>query len=245
VTAIDILKKSYASVVRLLPERAAGRIDLLRPSYWTSGFGPMNGQAFRQQMVRQIMRRITFDEVLETGSYRGTTTVFLAHVGGVPVRSVEFVRRYHEFATVRTAQYEQVSVERGDSRAFLRSWMGEPGVDERTVFAYLDAHWEKELPLTEELEAILSSGAQAVILIDDFQVPDDPGYGYDDYGPGMALTLDLIPEVMRSEWTMFYPRASSAEETGAKRGSIVIASPSLATQLAGADALRGAPSTSS
>ena len=34
-------------------------------------------------------------------------------------------------------------------------------------------------------------------MIDDFQVPDDPGYAYDDYGPGKALTPDLVDPACR------------------------------------------------
>jgi len=34
-------------------------------------------------------------------------------------------------------------------------------------------------------------------MIDDFQVLDDPGYAYDDYGPGKALTPDLVDPACR------------------------------------------------
>ena len=60
-----------------------------------------------------------------------------------------------------------------------------------TLF-YLDAHWHEYLPLRDELEIALGQFANAVVLIDDFQVPDDPGYGFDDYGPGKTLNLEYL-----------------------------------------------------
>ena len=68
-----------------------------------------------------------------------------------------------------------------------------------------------------------------VILIDDFQVPDNSGYQYDDYGPGKALTMEyLSPVVDRHGLSVYFSKASSADETGKKRGYCVVASPALA-----------------
>jgi hypothetical protein len=66
----------------------------------------------------------------------------------------------------------------------------------RTILFYLDAHWNDDLPLEEELELIFSVHPHAVVMIDDFQVPDDPGYQFDEYGPGKALTPALITPVV-------------------------------------------------
>lgn len=65
------------------------------------------------------------------------------------------------------------------------------------LFAYLDAHWGEDLPLAEKLEIVFSWDSDAIVMIDDFQVPDDPGYAYDDYGPGKALTPDLVDPACR------------------------------------------------
>ena len=66
-----------------------------------------------------------------------------------------------------------------------------------TLF-YLDAHWNDHLPLREEVELALKHFAKAVLIIDDFAVPDDPGYAFDDYGPGKALTLDYLARAERA-----------------------------------------------
>ena len=96
-----------------------------------------------------------------------------------------------------------------------------------SVFAYLDAHWEEDLPLAQELEIIASNWSHAVVMIDDFRVPGDEGYGYDDYGPGKALTADYLPFGALTDWSILYPLAASEEETGARRGCCVLASPAM------------------
>jgi hypothetical protein len=55
------------------------------------------------------------------------------------------------------------------------------------VFFHLDAHWEGDLPLQEEIEIILGRFPNFLIMIDDFRVPGDSGYGFDDYGRGKML----------------------------------------------------------
>jgi hypothetical protein len=57
-------------------------------------------------------------------------------------------------------------------------------------------------------------------MIDDFEVPGDPGFGYDDYGSEKALNQKYIapPHGL----TIFYPSAPSREETGRWRGCAVL-----------------------
>ena len=68
-------------------------------------------------------------------------------------------------------------------------------------------------------------------MIDDFKVPNDPGYIYDNYGPERALTETILPEEPLRGWTVFYPAVPSNEETGARRGSCVLISPLLAPKI--------------
>lgn len=212
-----------------LPASTAARIDGLLPVV----VRPMNGQEQRQRIVRSLAKDVRFDRVIETGTYRGGTTKFLADTFGVPVTSVEAVARYHVYARNRLAGDRRIRLTQGDTRAFLRKqadreeWrtqgMHSPP---QTVFFYLDAHWEHDLPLADELRIIAATWSRVVVMIDDFQVPDDPGYGYDDYGPGKALTEGYLPDEVAS-WQRLYPTAPSDEETGARRGCVVLVSPAV------------------
>jgi predicted O-methyltransferase YrrM len=214
----------YQDVTDLLPPATAARIDLLRPSLRRSWGGPLNGQDRRRALVRSIARCVDVDVVIETGTYRGTSTEFFSAVFGVPVETVEANPRFYEYSRHRLAHEPSVSVSLGDSREFLRRIAARQS--DKTPFIYLDAHWEADLPLREELEIIRAGWTQGVVMIDDFAVPADPGYGFDDYGPGKSLTQDYLPAM--PGWSLFYPTAPSAEETGKKRGCGVLLSSSLA-----------------
>ncbi|MGY1805876.1 hypothetical protein ACI8AF_00735 [Blastococcus sp. SYSU D00669] len=218
-----MLKRSVLWVIDRLPAEMAGQVDLLRPGLRVSWGGPLNGQRQRRAIVRGLARTVDFELVLETGTYRGTSTEFFSAVFGAPVQTVEIDPRFFAYSRRRLAFDPTITVSQGDSRPFLRRLAASHGG--QTTFIYLDAHWEEDLPLREELEIIRDGWSRAVVMIDDFAVPDDPGYEYDDYGPGKALTALYLPEM--PGWRLLYPSAVSSDETGAKRGCAVLVSPGL------------------
>jgi hypothetical protein len=211
-------------LTRYLPPEVVGRIDLLRPSLRTVWGGPLNGQEHRQAIVRSLARSVQFDLVLETGTYRGASTEAFADLFGTRVHTVELHPRFYAYSASRLGRDPRITVTRGDSRAFLREQVRRHS--DESVFVYLDAHWEEDLPLPEELQIIATGLPTAAVMIDDFAVPGDPGYGYDDYGPGKALTEECLPPM--EGWTLCYPSAPSQQETGQRRGSCVLLSPAFA-----------------
>lgn len=219
-----IFERSYDDLVKRMPPRTAASLDLRRPAFRAPWGGPLNGQEFRRSIVRSWATAVSFDVVLETGTYRGSTTEFFRAVFGLPVETVEGNSRFYHYSRRRLAFDPQATVMLGDSRQFLRDMTVKWPTS--TVFIYLDAHWEHDLPLAEELEIIKGQWDKAVVMIDDFAVPGDAGYKYDDYGAGRALTQDYLPDM--PGWSLRYPAAPSSEETGAKRGSCYLVSPALA-----------------
>ena len=113
-----------------------------------------------------------------------------------------------------------------DSRPALRHLLNGPlgrYLDQDILF-YLDAHWNNDLPLVEEIDLIFGKAKNAIVLVDDFQVPGDDGYSYDDYGGQKALTREYIDESVRKHnLAAFGPITPSRRETGEKRGCIVLA----------------------
>ena len=64
------------------------------------------------------------------------------------------------------------------------------------------------------------------------QLMRDEGYGYDDYGPGKALTIDyLSEEISERSLAAYFPSARSDDESGHKRGCIILALQSQARSL--------------
>ncbi|HET9948228.1 MAG TPA: class I SAM-dependent methyltransferase [Longimicrobiales bacterium] len=191
----------------------------LRPGLKHEYGGPFNDQRGRALLCEQIAASGPVEAVVETGTYRGTTTLFLARAFGAPVHSVEVVPRWHHYARLRTRHEPRIRLAVGDSRAFLAALATDPDVPKRDVFFYLDAHRPGDVPLLDELALLMRSWRDSVVMIDDFEVPGDPGYRFDDFGPG--FTADLLPP--RSLMRRFYPAIPSAEETGHRRGCVVLA----------------------
>lgn len=188
----------------------------------------MNGQRRRQEMVRQLVRTIPFRATIETGTFRGSTTEFFCHLTDGPVYTIENDARCWLYAKKRLAIYESADVRHGDSRSGLRELRADPAVPKDRVLFYLDAHWGHDLPLEDELSIILEGWRDSVIIIDDFEVRGDAGYGVDDYGPGRRLSLEYLPREVFSRYRTLFPAAPSTDETASRRGCVVLVSVGLA-----------------
>jgi hypothetical protein len=79
-------------------------------------------------------------------------------------------------------------------------------------------------------------------MVDDFQVPDDPGYFYDNYGNSGVLKLDYLSETI-SQYGLFpfFPSCPSSTETGKRRGAIILTSAALVEELRQVVELRELP----
>jgi hypothetical protein len=228
------------SLVALLSPRAAAYLEWCQEPLRHAYRDAMNRQRGRQEIVRRIFCVMNPAAVIETGTYRGTTTEFLSHLTDAAVYSVELNRRYYEYARMRFAEIGGVTLELGDSRQFLDRLSTDPRVPKQRVFFYLDAHWEADVPLREELLIIAEHWSESVIMIDDFQVVDDEGYGFDDYGPGKRLALDYLPLDSLGGYSCLVPQLPSAEETGFRRGCVVLAPRELEDELCRIAGLRSA-----
>lgn len=198
--------------------------------YWlprrrtSSDAGPFNGQRARVRVCEHLAGLGRVQAVVETGTCQGATTVFLARLSGTPLYSVEINPRFHYHARFATRRLANVRLTLGDSRVFLRQLARNPDVPKRDVLFYLDAHRQGDQPLLDELELICGNWRESLIMIDDFEVPGDPGYRFNDYAPGVRLGAALLPAVTEG-YRRFYPAISSQEETGARRGCIILVPP--------------------
>ncbi len=218
---------------RLTRSRPVGAIEYyLRPGLKKQFGGPFNGQQFRRQVFCELAEVLGFDGVIECGTYRGTTTPLLQQVSGVQVDTVEADGRLFGYCQTRFARVPRIKTHHDDSRSALRRLVTEPRLQGRRVFVYLDAHWREDLPLREELEILFQSDVRPVALIDDFRVPGDDGYGFDDYGPGKRLDSDYLDRIPSLELRRFFPQIESKQETGGRRGCVVVATGAEAAAIA-------------
>jgi hypothetical protein len=184
--------------------------------------GHFNGQQSRTRLFDAVLEAFACESIIETGTYLGNTTKYMANASSLPVYSCESNPAFFAIANRELAQSSSIELFFGDSRLFLKNLISQ-GVHRRRSFFYLDAHWNQDLPLMTEIEIIVRNWDEFVLMVDDFQVPHDDGYGFDDYGPGKRFTLqEFEPAFQRNGLVCFFPTAASAQETGQRRGCVVL-----------------------
>jgi hypothetical protein len=183
----------------------------------------MNGQELRLEAARQIIVQCGIKRIVETGTHLGDTSDWFARFG-LPVVTMEINPRWAEFSRLRLHKYRNVTVREGHSVDVLRNLATEQHNSSLPTFFYLDAHWLEHLPLREEVELIVKHFPQCVILIDDFEVPDDAGYGFDNYGAEKRISLSYLGGLRETQLIPYFPSERSEKETGRKRGWVVLTS---------------------
>ncbi len=201
-------------------QKLLGFKDFLQFNKFKSPWGfEFNGQELRRNMVLDVLSSTGVKQVIETGTYRGTTTSFFLQQA-CRVFTSEYSPRYYMYSKLRFLSKSKLSIYNEDSRVFLRRLAKQSRVTNELTIFYLDAHWDADLPLREELEIIDKHWPRYIILIDDYEVPGDSGYVFDDYGGESVLNAAYLDRT-GINFKRFYP-ISSANETGVKSGSVVL-----------------------
>jgi predicted O-methyltransferase YrrM len=227
----------FATMVDMLEDEAY-QAYLKAPFY-----GPFNGQQMRQAIFTQIVALTQPATIFETGTFRGTSTAFMAETApNAHVYTCELLVNFYRFSAQRLRALPNVTVVNLDSRTFLKRYVPLFSRPDVPSLFYLDAHWDAEdLPLLQELQIVFAAAPRAVVMIDDFQVWDDNGYAFDDYGPTRTISLRYLAPLEPLRPRYFFP-ITAAQETGVRRGSVVVTlDPELAERLADIPQLRPAP----
>ena len=213
--AKSVLCHGNVDLARLLIQHAA-ELELLSPELQMCWGGPFNGQTGRIAMVSELLALLKPQTIVETGTFRGITTLWFARNFDGPVWSCEAEELYLIQARRRLRDCSNDHLENADSRHFLKRLMPEFDSDAPLLF-YLDAHWGANLPLREELQIIFATHSKAVVIVDDFRIPDDPGYTWDDYEEGARVDAGQLVGAIPDGSSIYFPRLSSADESGARR----------------------------
>jgi predicted O-methyltransferase YrrM len=202
---------------RLFPDFFAAREArrLVEPA------APLNGQGGRRAIVERIVRDCAIQQFIETGTFRGGTTRWFAQFG-IPVYTVEANPRLARFAQIVLADMPLVQIAEMDSVAFLNRLSADPAITAQTTLFYLDAHWERRLPLGDEIVIVTRYFPKAIMIVDDFQVPDDPDYTFDNFGPGKRLDLEYVRHTGVADLEIFFPALPGMEEDPPRRGCVVM-----------------------
>lgn len=157
--------------------------------------------------------------VVETGTYMGSSTPYLASFASGPTYTIEIEEQYAARASKRfELNHAPLAIELvlGDSAERIREVLSRIPSLEARVLAYLDAHWLDQIPTSAELEALDSWGGCWLAIIDDFKVDGDAGYGFDLYGD-VVIGPTIVPEISGTQ--VWVPAEPASRETGARRGT--------------------------
>ena len=114
---LNIVKIGFRS----LPDSTQANLDYLfrKNRLVDSWGGPLNGQMQRQLIVNNILDKIEFKRIVETGTFRGVTTQYFAKQFDGEILSIETVRRFYLFASKVLRNYTNVSLFHGNSVHYL------------------------------------------------------------------------------------------------------------------------------
>ena len=175
---------------------------------------PLNGQRILGQTLRRLIRDFQPDAIVETGTWFGYSTRWFSELADV--YSIEVDPGYFGVSSLRLRDRNNVTLMCGRSTDGLRQLAREGSV--KRPFAYLDAHWEADLPLGEEIELLLTNWPEFLAAIDDFEIPGED-YGFDVYDVPLSLEAFPLPD----ELTAAFPAAAADKETGWRRGTLYLA----------------------
>lgn len=181
-----------------------------------------NGQQSRVGVFKALVRQVPFQNFIETGTFLGMTTDFLARTAmphGAQVYSCELDDRHYAIAGRAVGDRQNVHLHHGNSVDYLRSLS--PEFSHTLNFVYLDAHWNDYLPLRDEL-LILQEWKSTVVMIDDFKVPSDDRFGWDKYDDEREICLEHIGDTLGDN-AVYFPAYPATAERAAARGYCLIA----------------------
>jgi hypothetical protein len=223
--------RAYASRLQQYPDlqlrlrnlEIAVDVLIRNRTYTASEDVGFNGQRIRKKIFEELLSTITFDVIVETGTEIGNTTGYLAEQSKLPIYTVESNPLFYSIAKMRLASFSSIHFELSDSREFI-SKLAVSHLSDQCVFFYLDAHRYDDLPIKEEIDLIVRYWTKFVIMVDDFRVPNDKGYVYDNYGKNGVLSIEHIRGSLgKHNLIPFFPSTPAEKETGQKRGCVVVA----------------------
>ena len=199
---------------RLTDLETAVSVLVTCPTYQPGGDGAFNGLAGRKRIFEELLKKYRFACIIETGTHVGETTGYMAAKSNLPVYSSEINPNMYSLARMRLKNFSGIYLHKSDSREFIKELSDNPEMVRNETFFYLDAHWRKDCPLVEEIEQIASRWEKFVIMVDDFQVPGDDGYGYDRYSAFRKMNISLIRSTIKKhKLRAFFPNIPSSEES--------------------------------
>lgn len=198
------------------------------------GWGAFHCDLVYRRLMLGLLDTFHFTSFVETGTNRGYSTEFIAsHQRQLPVFTSEVMQSSYELSKNALAKYSNVTLHLGNSSDWIGDMLRERRYGDFPLF-FLDAHWQRYWPLRDELRHIATSKLRAVIVIDDFEVPGQPQFGFDidggaDVAVGEKCNLDYIRSSLLppNTYHVIFPKYSEQDAKissghGAVRGHVIL-----------------------
>ncbi|MDB5206502.1 MAG: hypothetical protein JWR72_1577 [Flavisolibacter sp.] len=170
------MKDHWRKLAALLPlavekEFYRSHFNLLHRKWVKAGSGLPVSHLSKQERVKHYAKRNNVSVLVETGTYLGDM-VFAMQDQFQQLFSIELSHHFYQRAVERFKKFSKVKIIKGDSGEVLKTLV--PTLSSPALF-WLDGHYsggqtakgEKECPIFEELNNILSSPFNHIIMIDD------------------------------------------------------------------------------
>ncbi|MFX1554506.1 MAG: hypothetical protein ACFFBV_11325 [Promethearchaeota archaeon] len=146
---------------------------------------------------------------IETGTRTGITLKYVAEsYKHLKLFSCEPNKNYFSIATKKLKTFNSCKIYNETSQEFLPKILNREDLNKELIFFFLDAHGEGfKWPLKQEIEQITYNLTEAIILIDDFKVPNNPQFNYDVYAD-QECSMDFIKNKLNSarNYVFIYPK---------------------------------------
>jgi hypothetical protein len=198
------------------------------------GWGAFHCDNIYRQLMLELIGHFQFTSFVETGTCRGYSTEFMARAQPrLRIFSSEVMPESYEVARKALAKYPNISVYLGNSSDWVGKMVNDQSFGNFPLF-YLDAHWQRYWPLRDELRHIAAVKLRAIIVIDDFEVPGHPDFGFDVDGGGTVVegekcNLDYIRPALLpgNSYHVVFPKysredAKISSKHGTLRGHVIV-----------------------
>jgi predicted O-methyltransferase YrrM len=206
----------------------------IRDFRYGTGWGAFHCDAIYRKFMIDLVDAFRFTSFVETGTFRGYSTELMAlHQPRLPIFTIEVEPCTYKLAKRVLSKYPNITQHLGNSGDRIRDLIREKRLGDFPLF-FLDAHWQRYWPLRDELRHITEAKLRAVIVIDDFEVPGRPEFGFDIDGgaeivDGLKCNLDYIRPSLPPPnlYHAIYPKYSQQDANiwwrqGSLRGHLIL-----------------------
>jgi hypothetical protein len=180
---------------------------------------PFSGDNILAETILQLQKEFNLTTAIETGTYKGATTIWLnEHFADVHTTEIDS-RLYDNLR--KAFKGTKIKLWCAGSQEALPEILNY--ISDSRPFIFLDSHWYVN-PLLSELDTIAKAGIKPVLAIHDFKVPNHPELGFDTY-PKQGIVYDFA--YIESHLEKIYGKDGyvyfyNSEANGDKRGCIFI-----------------------